>query len=98
MCFVTAYYFFAGIRNFAKCSAEAGGFDSEVKQVAFFAAYTFGDCGKSFFHLGFVAVTFHLVEAFDLFAAYFCIVDFEDVDRVLMVKTVFVDTYDGLTA
>ena len=43
-------------------------------------------------------MSFHIVEAFNLLFAYFGVVDFEDIDGVFVVKTVFVNTYDSLTA
>ncbi len=43
-------------------------------------------------------MAFYFVQTFNLLAAHFRIVNFKNVDGVFVVKTVFVDTYDSLTA
>ena len=42
-------------------------------------------------------MSLHVVETLDLLAAHLGVVDFENVDGVFVVKTVFVDTHNGLT-
>ncbi len=97
-CFVTAHDFFAGVGYFAEGGTEACGLHGEVEEVAFACADTFGDGGEGFFHLGFVAVSLHVVEAFDLLLAHLGIVDFEDVDGIFVVEAIFVDAHDGLAS
>ena len=42
-------------------------------------------------------MSFHVVKTLNLLLAHLSVVDFKDIDRILMVKTILVDTYDCLT-
>ena len=43
-------------------------------------------------------MAFEIVETFDLLFAHLGVVDFQNVDGIFVVKTIFVDAHDGLTA
>ncbi len=43
-------------------------------------------------------MSLHIIKTFNLLLAHFCIVNLQDVDGVLVVKTVLIDTYNCLTA
>ena len=96
LCFVSSYYFFACVGNLAERSAQSGSLHGEVEQIALAGAHALGDSRESLFDLSLVAMALDFVEPFDLLLAHFGIVDLEDVDRILVVESVLVDTDDGL--
>ena len=78
--------------------------DSEVKEVVLTLlalvelTYTLRDGGQVFLHLLLVTVGLELLESSLLLKTYCGVVDFEDVDGILVLQTVLVGTHDGLHA
>ena len=89
---ISSYYFLACIRNLTEGGAVACGLDCELEQVAALGLDSLGDGIQRSLDSGIVTVGTELLQTGDLGLAYLGVVDVENLDGILLVQTVLIDT------